>query len=450
MSFPPLDDVQATIKALTDPVELKLPRSSGMKEKIELLESRLSECDESRRDMIERVRIESLKLGQANIIVDNLRRSNTDLQQNSKEKIESLESQLLARGQSLERCESEKASIRSQLALVTDTMSAASESLAQLREVSPEKIKRLESQLLACGQSLSTCESEKTSANAELDFSRVKIATISESAKVQTREFSRIIDDLRRTKTSLERTSKAVIQRLKSHLVTCRQSLETCGSEKASAHTEMTRLEGDIATILESAREQSSQLNGQINDLRRARTELEQTSRQEIERVESRLLDCGQALETCESEKASMRSQLSSLEADMATISERLARVRGESREHNRVIDDLIRAKTALEQTIRLLRAAVDEGLLNTSTLRAEIEKLKEDIRILREAAGERARENPEPVPDPQPAQPERWECVTPFSRSSPTAMQRRNSCVRAEGGRYPNYQTCVEQCSIP
>lgn len=223
------------------------------------------------------------------------------------------------------------------------------------------------------------------------------------------------------------------------------------------------------------------QLNLQDRQFFQTLHSMEQSSKQAIERLESKLLACGQSLETCESEKASMRSQLTSLEADMATISERLERARGASRDDNRTIDDLIRAKTALEQTIRLLRAAVDDGLLTTNSLKAMIAKLQEDIRILREAAGARSRESPEPaprpqytepepVPDPQPTEPEPvpdpqptrgFECRTPYNRSTTDIRQRLKSCVPAEGGvfdnirtamggRFTNRQKCVEQCYIP
>ena len=487
-----LDDPQATIEALTDPVELQFPRSSGMKEKIEWLESTLlarrQSLEARESEVIELLRvndsamqsIESLKRSNANIIgdlraqlesekarsraqleglkqknerleseklsarselarvesdmttvtesltlarekareynraIDVLRRAKNDVNLSTTEKIRRLESQVLGSGQALQTCESEKASTRSQLSLVTDTMSAASESLAQSREISQGKIEHLESQLLArgqslktcesertsmhsrltglegdierlqsqlleCGQSLETCGSEKNSAHSELEFCRVKIATISESARVQSKTLGSTIDGLRRDKTSLERTSKAAIERLESQLLVCGQSLETCGSDNASAYAQMTRLEGEIATISESARVQSGDLSRTIDDLRRAKTDLEQTSNGAVERLESQLLACGQSLETCESEKASMRSQLSSLEGEMATIST-------EHNEHNRENDALRQAKNDLEQKIVLLMAAVDGGLLTTDSLRAEIVKLKTDTGLLKES----------------------------------------------------------------
>lgn len=187
-----------------------------------------------------------------------------------------------------------------------------------------------------------------------------------------------------------------------------------------------------------------------------------------IERLESQLLACGQSLETCESEKASMRSQLYDLQIEIDAISERLTRARGESRDKDRTIDGLNRVIADLERTIRLLRAAVDDGLLTTNRLNAEIERLKEEIRILRDAdpsAGERERESPqqeeqeESVPDPEPSS--GFECKTPYNRSTATARQRIASCAPAEGGvfdkirtatggRYTHKQKCIEECYIP
>ena len=484
-----LDDPEATIKALTDPVELKIPRSSGMKEKIDFLVSRQKVATSEMTELLQingslkrsnAVKIDNLKaqlesektqsraqldgmrrkneylffkiddlkaqlesekvsarselarlesdmttvtesLARAreeakeyNRAIDVLRRAKNELKLSTTEKIGRLEAQVLRSGQALQTCESEKASTRSQLSLVTDTMSAASESLAQSREISQGKIEHLESQLLArgqslktcesertsmhsrltglegdierlqsqlleCGQSLETCGSEKNSAHSELEFCRVKIATISESARVQSKTLGSTIDGLRQDKTSLERTSKAAIERLESQLLVCGQSLETCGSDKASAYAQMTRLEGEIATISESSRVQSVDLSRTIDDLRQAKTDLEQTSKGAVERLESQLLACGQSLETCESEKASMRSQLSSLEGEMATIST-------EHNEHNRENDALRQAKNDLEQKIVLLRAAVDGGLLTTDSLRAEIVKLKRDTGLLKES----------------------------------------------------------------
>ena len=109
-----------------------------------------------------------------------------------------------------------------------------------------------------------------------------------------------------------------------------------------------------------------------------------------VERLEAQLLACGQKLETCESEKASMRSELYRLEDEITAISERLARVRGESREKDRTIDGFNRVKADLERTIELLRVAVDEEVFTTKRLRDEIERLKEEVRILREAAPSR------------------------------------------------------------
>lgn len=186
--------------------------------------------------------------------------------------------------------------------------------------------------------------------------------------------------------------------------------------------------------------------------------------RAKIERLESQLLACGQSLETCESEKASMRSELSSLEDDMSNISETLTRARGESREKDRTIDGLNRAKTSMQQTINDLRTAVNDGLLTTNRLRAEIERLKEEIRILRGVApssGERERERPRqaPVPDPEPSS--GFECKYPFNRATATRRQRIASCVPAQGGvfdnvrtatggRYTHKQKCIEECFIP
>ena len=101
--------------------------------------------------------------------------------------------------------------------------------------------------------------------------------------------------------------------------------------------------------------------------------------RAKIERLESQLLACGQSLETCESEKESMRSELSILEDEIGNISARLTRARGESREKDRAIDGLNRAKTSMKQTIRDLRVAVDDGLLTTNRLKAEIETERRD-----------------------------------------------------------------------
>ena len=56
--------------------------------------------------------------------------------------------------------------------------------------------------------------------------------------------------------------------------------------------------------------------------------------KQNIERLEAQLLACGQSLETCESEMASMCAELYRLEDDIAAT-----RVRGESREKYRTID---------------------------------------------------------------------------------------------------------------
>lgn len=106
-----------------------------------------------------------------------------------------------------------------------------------------------------------------------------------------------------------------------------------------------------------------------------------------IERLESQLLACGQSLEACESEKASMRSQLYGLEDEIAAVSARLTQARVEYRDKDRTIDRLERVKVDLEQNIGVLRVAVDEGLLTTNRLNAEIEQLKEDIRILEGAA---------------------------------------------------------------
>lgn len=97
-----------------------------------------------------------------------------------------------------------------------------------------------------------------------------------------------------------------------------------------------------------------------------------------IERLEAQLLACGHAIEMCESGKASMRSELyHSLD---------LTRVCGESREKYRTtIDGSV--KTDLEQTISLLRVAVDRRLLTTHSLRAGVEQLRQEVRILRGAA---------------------------------------------------------------
>lgn len=106
-----------------------------------------------------------------------------------------------------------------------------------------------------------------------------------------------------------------------------------------------------------------------------------------IDRLEAQLLPCGQSLETCEPEKASKRAELRSLEDVIGVISDRLKLTRGESSEKDRTIDGLNRAKTDLEQTIRLLRVAVGEGLLTTNSLNSNVERLNEDSHILSGAA---------------------------------------------------------------
>ena len=167
-----------------------------------------------------------------------------------------------------------------------------------------------------------------------------------------------------------------------------------------------------------------------------------------------------------------MRSELSILEDEIGDISARLTRARRESREKDRAIDGLNRAKTSMKQTIRDLRVAVDDGLLTTNRLKAEIERLKEEIRILRGAApssggeGERPRQ-PEreryrprqaPVPDPEPSS--GFECKYPFDRDTATPRQRIDSCVPARGGvfdnvrtatggRYTHKQKCIKECYI-
>lgn len=175
-----------------------------------------------------------------------------------------------------------------------------------------------------------------------------------------------------------------------------------------------------------------------------------------IERLESQLLACGQSLETCKSEKASMRSQLYGLEDEIAAVSARLTQARTESRNKDLTIDRLERVKVDLEQSIDVLRVAVDEGLLTTNRLKAEIEQLKEDIRILGGAArsaGEREERDPPPTSG--------YECRTPYNRDTATMRQRIDSCVPVEGGvfdnvrtatggRYTNRQMCIEDCYIP
>lgn len=49
--------------------------------------------------------------------------------------------------------------------------------------------------------------------------------------------------------------------------------------------------------------------------------------KEKIQRLEAQLLACGQSLELCESEKASMRSELYRLEDETAAISLNLIRV---------------------------------------------------------------------------------------------------------------------------
>lgn len=182
-----------------------------------------------------------------------------------------------------------------------------------------------------------------------------------------------------------------------------------------------------------------------------------------IERLESQLLACGQSLATCESEKAFMRQELSSLEHEIGAVSERLARARGISREKDRTIDGLNRAKAAMEQTIEDLKTAIDNGLLTTNRLKAEIERLKEEIRILKGAAP-REREGDgsaqeAPVPDPEPSS--GFECTYPYNRGTATTRQRLDSCVPAQGGvfdnvrtatggRYTHKQKCIEECYTP
>lgn len=182
-----------------------------------------------------------------------------------------------------------------------------------------------------------------------------------------------------------------------------------------------------------------------------------------IERLESQLLACGQSLATCESEKAFMRQELSSLKHEIDAVSERLARARGISSEKDRTIDGLNRAKAAMEQTIEDLKTAVDNGLLTTNRLKAEIERLKEEIRILKGAAP-REREGDgsaqeAPVPDPEPSS--GFECTYPYNRGTATTRQRLDSCVPAQGGvfdnvrtatggRYTHRQKCIEECYTP
>lgn len=87
-----------------------------------------------------------------------------------------------------------------------------------------------------------------------------------------------------------------------------------------------------------------------------------------IERFEAQWLACGQPLELCESEKASLRSEL--------YYSLDLTRVRGESREKYRTIDGTV--KTDLDQTRSLLRVAEDARNFTANSLRAEVEQLRE------------------------------------------------------------------------
>ena len=102
-----------------------------------------------------------------------------------------------------------------------------------------------------------------------------------------------------------------------------------------------------------------------------------------IERLESQLLACGQSLETCESEKASMRAQLSSLGDKIAALSKSLTQARGESTEKNRTIDGLSSAKTDLEKSIGLLKVAVNEGSMTQDRLKAEVKWMEEAILIM-------------------------------------------------------------------
>lgn len=82
-----------------------------------------------------------------------------------------------------------------------------------------------------------------------------------------------------------------------------------------------------------------------------------------------------------------MRSQLYGLEDEVLAVSARLTQARVDYRDKDRTIDRLERVKVDLEQNIGVLRVAVDEGLLTTNRLNAEIERLKEGIRILEGAA---------------------------------------------------------------
>lgn len=101
--------------------------------------------------------------------------------------------------------------------------------------------------------------------------------------------------------------------------------------------------------------------------------------------------------------------------------------------------------KSDLEEKVRLLKTAVENGNMENSRLLREISILMEEIETMKKFT--------------LPASPEKgFECVKPFRKSNATIRDRVNSCVpveggtfdnirTADGGRFTNKQKCIEVC---